>query len=125
MKKYKLIIPLTFSIPFSSIAISCKYEDYEKLEKDEEDNSTSNKLDFNLILSPIFNLFFSARSLCIKILFLSLLFKCLPWINLYTPEINLFSFFESLTPVNITVLLKFFALSADWFSNVSWVSIIS
>lgn len=49
MKKYKLIIPLAFSIPFSSIAISCKYEDYEKLEKDEEDNSTSNKLDFNPI----------------------------------------------------------------------------
>jgi len=51
MKKYKLIIPLTFSIPFSSIAISCKYEDYEKLEKDEQDDSPTNKLDFNPISS--------------------------------------------------------------------------
>ena len=49
MKKYKLIIPLIFSIPFSSIAISCKYEDYEKLEKDEQDDIKTNKLDFNPI----------------------------------------------------------------------------
>ncbi len=49
MKKYKLIIPLTFWIPFSSIAISCKYEDYEKLEEDEQDDIKTNKLDFNPI----------------------------------------------------------------------------
>jgi len=49
MKKYKLIIPLTFSIPFSLVAISCKYEDYEKLEKDEQDDAPTNKLDFTPI----------------------------------------------------------------------------
>jgi len=49
MKKYKLIIPLIFSIPFSLAAISCKYEDYEKLERDEQDNTPTNKLDFTPI----------------------------------------------------------------------------
>ena len=75
--------------------------------------SASNKLDFIFILSPTLRLFFSAKSLCIKILFLSSFSKCFPSTNLYAPDTNFVSFDESLTPVNITVLLKFFALFGD------------
>lgn len=35
--KNKLFLPIILSLPVASISISCKYEDYEKLEKDKED----------------------------------------------------------------------------------------
>ena len=48
--------------------------------------SASNKLDFIFILSPTLRLFFSAKSLCIKILFLSSFSKCFPSTNLYASD---------------------------------------
>ena len=48
--------------------------------------SEAYKLDFIFILSPTLRLFFSAKSLCIKILFLSSFSKCFPSTNLYASD---------------------------------------
>lgn len=75
--------------------------------------SASNKLDFIFILSPTLRLFFQLNLYALRFLFLSSFSKCFPSTNLYASDTNFVSFDESLTPVNITVLLKFFALLGD------------